>query len=464
VDRVRSGSDRLDSVLCGGLPANAITLVIGAPGAGKTILAYQYVFTNATRQRPALYYSTVSEAHEKLLRYGQGLSYFDTSTVGTSVFFEALGPVVRTSGLDGVVKRITDDIKTYRPGVIVIDSFRALSAYADVQTFRSFLADLADVLSAFPASAFWIGEYTASDLPNVPEFAVADAILALSRENLGLREATYLQVLKLRGSGYLSGRHACRLSSDGLDVYPRLADSGDATDYVRQTRRTSSGIAALDALLHEGFLAGSSTLVAGPSGSGKTLMGLHFIFSGAAAGEPGVIAAFQENPGQLESIASSFGWNFADPGVELLYASAVDIYVDEWIYRLLEAVERVGAKRVVIDSLGDLEAATGDAVRFREFVYSLIQRCTRAGISVMFTMELPELFRVHRLTDGAFSHLSDNVVLLQYVCEDPILKRALTVIKSRGIRHDPGIYEFDITSDGIVLGGRITSAAAVNGL
>lgn len=407
MDRIPSGSARLDAVLGGGIPANAITLVTGVPGSGKTILAYQYVFANATQQRPALYYSTLSEAHEKLLRYGQGLSYFDTSAVGSSVFFEALGPVVRSGGLDAVVQRVAEDIKTYRPGVIVIDSFRALADFADTQTYRTFLADLADLLSAFPVSTFWISEYMAA----------------------------------------------------GLEVYPRLADEGDPSAYVARTTRTSSGVAAIDALVQEGFLAGSSTLIAGPSGSGKTLMGLHFIFAGIAAGEPGAIAVFQENPSQLEAIAAGFGWDLKDPLVDLLYSSTVDLYVDEWMYTLLDRIERIGARRVLIDSLGDLEAATTDPVRFREFVYSLIQRCTRAGISVTFTMELPELFRVHRLTQGTFSHLSDNVVLLQYVPDEGKLKRALTIIKSRATRHDPGIYEFDINGTGIVLGEGIMEAA-----
>ena len=60
-------------------------------------------------------------------------------------------------------------------------------------------------------------------------------------------------------------------------------------------------------------------------------------------------------------------------------------------------------------------------------------------------MELPDLFHAQRLSEDAFSHLTDNVVLLQYVRQGTTLKRALTVVKSRGTRHDPQIHEFDIT-------------------
>ena len=77
MDRLSSGNTRLDEVLGGGLVLDAITLVVGAPGTGKTILAEQCLFANATPERPGLYLSTVSEPFDKLLRYGQSLEFFD---------------------------------------------------------------------------------------------------------------------------------------------------------------------------------------------------------------------------------------------------------------------------------------------------------------------------------------------------------------------------------------------------
>src|SRR6266516_1951020 len=90
-DRLRSGHAPLDEVLGGGLPANAISLVMGRPGAGKTILAQQYAFRNARPERPAVYSSTASEPLDKIVRFGQSLTFFDTAAIGTSVFYEDLG-------------------------------------------------------------------------------------------------------------------------------------------------------------------------------------------------------------------------------------------------------------------------------------------------------------------------------------------------------------------------------------
>jgi circadian clock protein KaiC len=455
--RLSSGSQRLDAVLGGGFPANAINLVAGPPGSGKTILAQQYVFHNATEQRPAVYLTTVSEPLEKVLRYGQTMAFFDPRAVGRSVFYEDLGELLGAGGLSGVLDRVDVLVKEHRPGIIVIDSFKALHPYAGGQEeFRRFLHSLAGRLSAFPVTSIWVGEYADAELSSAPEFAVGDAIVHLSSDRAGQRELRVLQVLKLRGSRFLSGRHAYRLSADGIEVFPRLADAVDATAYPLSAERISSGIPALDAMLGDGYWPGAATLVAGPSGSGKTLMGLHFIVSGARRGEPGIIATLQEHPTQLERIAQGFGWSLSEDRVGLLYRSPVDLYVDQWVYELLEAVESTGARRILIDSLGDLAFLAGDEARYREYLYSLMQRCSRQGISVMMTYEVPDLFQLIRLSELGVSHVSDNVVVLQYLRQQSRVKRTLTVLKTRASLHEPQIREFTITPEGITLGGEIT--------
>jgi circadian clock protein KaiC len=450
--RLLSGSPRLDLVLGGGLLVNAINLVIGLPGTGKTILAQQYLFQNATDERPALYLSTVSEPLEKILRYGQTLAFFDKTAVGSRIVYDDLAATLNADGLAGVLTQVTDLIRERRPALLVIDSFKALRAFAaDEGSFRRFLHELAGQLSAMAITSFWIGEYD-SDETDAPEFAVADAIVALSVERRAERVTRVFQVMKLRGGGFVSGQHAYRLSATGLDAFPRLADIDETVSYAMTFDRATSGVAVLDEMLAEGFWQGSSTLVAGPSGSGKTLLALHFVFAGAELGEQCVFATFQENPVQLERIAQGFSWSLKHPRIELLYRPPVDLYLDEWVYDLLDTIERTGATRVVIDSLGDLRAACGDDLRFREYMYSLLQRCARKNISVMMTQEAAELFGLTQLAEYGISHLSDNVVLFQFLRGDSEIKRAVTILKTRASTHDPQIRQFDITADGFTLG------------
>src|SRR5215203_5773501 len=249
------------------------------------------MFAGATEGRPAIYLSTVSEPFEKIVRYAQTLSFFDREAIGRSVFYEDLGRAVSgEGGLSAVSERIDALIKERRPGMIAIDSFKALAAFADdARSFRRFLHALAALLTAFPATSFWIGEYSEAEARTAPEFTVADGIISLATERGSERTLRLIQVTKLRGSEFRSGRHTYRLSADGITVFPRLADPLTQDDYRLGEGRISSGIAPLDRMLAEGYAPGGSTLVAGPSGAGKTLMGLHFIFSGTASGEPGVI-------------------------------------------------------------------------------------------------------------------------------------------------------------------------------
>ena len=148
------------------------------------MLCQQLMFARASEERPAIYLSTVSEPFEKILRYAQTLSFFDRDAIGRSVFYEDLGPAVAgEDGLTAVTERIAALIKERRPGIIVIDSFKALAAFADdARAFRRFLHELAALLTAFPATSFWIGEYSEDETRTAPEFAVADGIISLATE------------------------------------------------------------------------------------------------------------------------------------------------------------------------------------------------------------------------------------------------------------------------------------------
>jgi circadian clock protein KaiC len=456
--RLPSGAIGLDEVLGGGLPVNAINLIAGLPGTGKTLLAQQYVFTNATDSGAAVYLSTVSEPYGKIVHYAQTLSFFDVDAVGRRVFYEDLGSALLEDGTAGALERLDEIVDRREPSLLVIDSFRPLAAMAGSDAeYRSFLYQLAARLTIRPMTSLWLGEYAGSAMAVSPEFAVADAVIWLSTARYEQREIRLLQILKLRGSGFLSGRHAYRLSANGMRVFPRLADPADPGIYPFQTGRVSSGVKALDELLGDGLRAGSSTVVIGPSGIGKTVLGIQFAFAGVGVGDGTVFATFDENPSQLAGVAAGFGWSFDAPQMRLVYRSAVDLHLDEWVYELLDVVEFEDVRRVFIDGLGSLRHAAHDPMRFHEYLYSLVQRCARRGVTLMMSLESPDLFGPSRFTDIALSQMADNTLILQFVRRDREYRRALTILKSRAATAEPRLSEFSIGAQGIELRSRVPS-------
>jgi circadian clock protein KaiC len=456
IERISSGQSSLDAILGGGLPSPAINLVAGAPGTGKTMLAQQYAFENGTVERPAVYLATTSEPLDKLVHYGQELAFFDPSRVGSAVLYDSLHEPLTSGGPQAVIERIIELLRDIRPGVIVFDSIKSFRAFSpDEYAHRQFMSELAGRLSAAPTSTFWVGEYGSAELTDAIEAAVADAIILLGTSHQGQRRLRHLRVEKLRGSTFLSGEHAYRLGDTGLSVFPRLADPVDEGTVRPSTDRLSLGTAELDRLFSGGVWSGTSTLVIGPSGVGKTMLGLDFIGAGARAGQTGVFASLQESVSQLTRVLNQGAWQGIRDRIVIHRHAPVDMYVDEWVYDVLTTVEEAGASLLVIDSLSDLRLASPDETRFEEYVYSLGQRCSRAGTTVLMTLETRPPFAFAGTIGSALSHIADNILLVGYHLDGSEVRRAIHVLKSRGSAHDQGIYEFTVAADGLHIGERI---------
>ncbi|HZH03338.1 MAG TPA: ATPase domain-containing protein, partial [Myxococcaceae bacterium] len=99
IKQLPSGVPGLDAVLGGGIPEYSFNLIAGEPGAGKTTLAHQIVFANATAERPALYFTVLGEPAVKMLRHQQQYSFFDAETVTRAIRFVNLADEVRTGDL-----------------------------------------------------------------------------------------------------------------------------------------------------------------------------------------------------------------------------------------------------------------------------------------------------------------------------------------------------------------------------
>ncbi|MFA7338423.1 MAG: ATPase domain-containing protein [Candidatus Obscuribacterales bacterium] len=456
---ISTGNPQMDEILNGGFPSNSINIIMGQPGTGKTIFAEQMVFHHARDndkdERPILYVTTLSEPAAKVLMYLQRFSFFDESKVGSVVHYQEIGTQLTKNGIGAMVPFIEDAIHSLSPKIIVIDSFKALHDLAEsTQQMRRMLYELTGLLTAFETTVFLLGEYTDEHAQTLPEFAIADGILQFLRSSLSTRDERFLRVLKLRGSSYLEGLHGCKITSAGLDIFPRLVTPSVAESYYAEIERVSSGVAGFDEVVGGGFLRGSTTVVAGPAGAGKTTFGLQFALAGSRQNERSLYVNFQENPSQLARLIKFLGADLDKiklEGFELLYASPVELQIDSIIVKLFGLIQEKNIKRVVIDSISDFSRASSDADRLHDYLYSLLQHLSLKGVTTLLTYETVGTM----LDDGKdaatisrFSNMSDNIVLLG-LGHEPEYERDIRCIKARATKHDRKAHRFEITDKGI---------------
>ena len=478
IRRLPTGVPGLDQVLGGGLPEFSFNLIAGAPGAGKTTLAQQIMFALSTADRPALYFTVVGEPPLKMLRYQQQFSFFDLSRVNESIRYVNLSGDVVRGNLEQLLGRIVREVEATSPAVVVVDSFRTM-AQAAVQTqtvdfdLQRFVQQLAVRLTSWEATTFLVGEYQVSEGEHNPVFTVADGLIWLTQSQDRNSVVRKMQIMKMRGQAPIPGLHTFRITGDGVQVFPRVIvapreapPAAAVSDATTSRPRLSIGVKGLDEMLGGGIPAGYSVLVAGPSGSGKSVLATQFISEGARHDEPGIIAVFEKRPAEYaqgDANGQRFHRLARDGKVGIIHTRPLDLSIDEMLNEIVEAIHRLGARRLVVDSLSGFELALAPTFRedFRESLYRMVAVLTGMGITMLMTAELEDSYTDLRFSPHGTAFLTDAIVMQRYIELQGQLQRVMAVVKVRGSAHSKDLRAFEITGDGIVMGDAL---AAYDGL
>ncbi len=227
--------------------------------------------------------------------------------------------------------------------------------------------------------------------------------------------------------------------------------------------KAPTGIAGFDELTDGGLPRGRPTLVTGAAGSGKTLFGVEFLVRGAVEyGEPGVLLAFEEAGEDLAVNVASLGFDLPqlerdglivvdafrlDPA-EIVETGSFDL--EGLFIRLASAVDEIGAKRVVLDTIEVLFTAMPNEAVIRGELSRLFRWMKSRGLTVVITGERGrEEGQLTRF--GIEEYVSDCVVALDHRVHDEISTRRLRVVKYRGSLHGTNEYPFLITDRGLVV-------------
>jgi circadian clock protein KaiC len=453
-----TGSLALDRILGGGIPAHSVVVITGDPGTGKTILTLQLLFHLAHQGKRCLYFTSLSEPALKLIRYTQLFSFFDQRLIDDRFIFMDLGSTIRAQGAETALAEVAKRVAHDEPDLVAIDSFKAIhDLLGTPDRSRIFVYDLAVEMASLGATTLLVGEYAPEEVLTQSEFAIADGIVRLTNERQGLTAVRMLEILKLRGADYITGRHFFEINSDGLAVYSRVRTPDVSRERpISLAQRVTSGIEGLDALLLGGLPLASTTIVQGGTGTGKTLLSLQFLVRGTQHGEPGLLLTFEETPEQLRGIASAFGWDLgaleAQGLFQLRHTAPVELSPDRFLDQVCQQAEAFGARRVVLDGLTGLARGLPSEQRFREMIYALTKYFRLTGITLIMTLEVAELLGVTQLSGHGVSSLADNIFLLRYVEMAGHLERAISVLKARGIAHGTEVRRLVIAADGVSVG------------
>jgi circadian clock protein KaiC len=475
-----TGIADLDLILGGGLPLGSLIFIAGGSGTGKTILAQQISFANATAERKALYYTLVSEPHSKLVRHLKQFEFFDLDALGERVDFIHLPAVLDELGADATPQQkgdalalLVDEVvrasREEERSVIVIDGIKAMRDFAEVNGFgfRGVSYDLASKIAHSNAILLFVGEYTAEEVAYAPEFAVADGILYMADETFGRFDQRWLRILKLRGTDFLMGRHSFRINSSGIQVFPRF-ESIAPQRQIFSGERVPLGIPGIDDKIGGGLPRASATLIAGPSGAGKSVLGLHFVADGIARGEHCLYLSFQQTDDQLIAHGEAFGWPFKaaiEAGLlRIRHLEPVEISLDAVGAELRTASlgdDRV--RRVVVDSLAELEPAARGTARFPDYLTAMTSLFSSIGATTLLTSETTAFFGPAFELPQGLAFVADNVILLRYAELEAEVRRVLAVVKMRDGDHTKDLLEVQITKDGLAVIGKFAGLTGVLG-
>ncbi len=467
INRLATGVPGLDEVLGGGLPEFSFNLLAGPPGCGKTTLAHQLMFTLATPQRPAIYFTVLGEPPLKMLRYQQQFDFFDDAAINRSIRFVSLTDDMLAGGLKQVLQRIVAEVETHNPGLVFVDSFRSvmLASTPERKTFlnlQHFVQQLGMLMTGWQATTFLIGEYFNETEAN-PVFTVADGLIWLRQSVQRNSMVRKMEIMKMRGQPTLPGLHTFRIDGAGIHVFAPAPIIAGTAAAANTNERLRMGVPRLDDMLGGGLPRGYSLLVAGPSGSGKSILAAAFLAEGARCGETGVIAAFEKLPSRAYTPMLS---ELIDSGrVALVNNRAPDLSIDEIMLLLVQEIRRLRATRVVIDSLSGFELALAPTFRpdFRESLSRMIAALAVEKVTVLMTSELEDRYTDLRFSPYGTAFMTDAIIVQRYIEVDSRLLRMLAVVKVRASAHSDELRLFSINDDGIQISGMLADQEGLLG-
>ncbi len=460
-ERLSTGVQGLDHVLGGGLPRDRLYLFQGEPGTGKTTISLQFLRAGAARGERVLYITlseTEVEINDIARSHGWDLSQLALLELSDldRANLEAENSVFDPAEVDlrETTAALIARIEEVKPTRVVFDSLSELRLLAQSPLrFRRQILSLKQYFTGRQMTVLLLDDNSGGQTDLQLE-SLAHGVIRLSQipPTFG-EDRRRLRVVKLRGVKFRGGYHDFHIARGGVEVFPRLVAAEHHAPFVQD--RLSSGIEGLDALLGGGVDRGTSTLMTGPPGTGKSALAAQYVCTAARRGEGSVVFAFDEARAKFIARARGLGMDLDDhlgSGlVQIHQVDAAELPPGEFIHKVRTAVERDGARIVVIDSLNGFFRSMPNEPYVVPQMHELLSYLGQRGATT-FVLVAPTGLIGSMQTPVDMSYLADSVLLLRYFEANGRIRKAISVVKKRTGRHEDTIRELMVSGKGLQVG------------
>lgn len=469
--RVSTGVDGLDHVLCGGLPAHRLYLLEGDPGVGKTTLALQFLLAGVAAGERALYI-TLSETEDEIRAIADshgwslaGLAMFELSALEQQIRIDAENTIFRASDVEltETTQALLRRVDEVTPDRVVFDSLSELRLLAQsALRYRREVLNLKTYFSTKQCTVLLLDDRT-SDPGDQQLQSLAHGVISLHQRAPDYGgDRRRLRVTKLRGAQFRSGFHDMQIETGGVRVFPRLVAAEHHAAFERMP--VPSGVAALDSLLGGGIDRGTSTLLIGGAGTGKSSIMAQYATTAAARGDRAAIFAFDELRDtaihRADALGMAMSGHIAAGRIVLQQIDPGELTPGELVHRAIELIERDHVRFIALDTLnGYLQAMPTEQHLYIQ-LHELLSYLGQRGVTTMLVLAQSGMVgAMHSPVD--ISYIADNVLLLRYFEAEGRIRKAISVVKKRTGPHENTIRELSLGSHGIEVGAPLAEFQGV---
>ena len=453
--------DGFDEITGGGIPRGRVTLLVGGPGAGKTVFALETLVNGAVKHREPAIFVAFEENSRQIIANAATFGWDLQELERERLFFldARLSPTVVQSGafdLSGMLAQISAKAKEMDATRVVFDGIDVLlTLLGDQNAERREMYRIYDWLQSEGLTGIITAKAAEADRPSTERYAfmqfMVDCVVLFHHRLLDRVSIRTVRIMKYRGSGFAEAEFPLIISKEGIHV---STFGPKSLDVDASTKRVSSGIARLDTMLGGGYYQGSAVLISGAPGTAKTTLSAACVEAACERGERAVVLSFDEGASQYVRNLHSVGINLqphVDSGALVIHSVRTESQgAEEHLLSIKDMLDEHHPQVLVIDPISAL-AKTGGPIAASHASVRAMDLAKSRGITTVVTSLVADDSLATEATSAQISTIADTWIHLAYLVKGGERNRTITIVKSRGMKHSSQVRELILSDDGINL-------------